>query len=246
MNKYLEPVSGDRVKRGNTRRDPDDSNKSREFYRHYWWMYDPVYFRGETLISFGTNAGWILRKIVKIPSTAVPKSKRNRLKLIEESSLVPNSTKQLARKFYEQYHCLANFMPLPRMSKADSKYNLNLVKGSKTFWDYPDLFLPELHNYFLHRSGKLTEAMEHPRNRDWLFGFGTWPEFVEANYLQTFYKTGSDYTSLEQLRPARDGSLDERIDYFFTTALNLIERRANLLANSQPISKPSILIVERH
>lgn len=115
----------------------------------------------DPLFSFNTVAGIALRALKEytrgmgnqykdLSEVDMPKTGENRLKLLKrfrdkvdyESKAISCSLKDLckkAEKFHDEYHTLANFMPLPKSD--DGKPFMNSDKGlRRKYYDCPDRF----------------------------------------------------------------------------------------------------------
>jgi|GEM_PF-2548979 len=251
---YLE-----RVKSDSYHRDPDHTKVAREFYAKFWGQslsgkiedYDGSVgnYRGDTIISFTTTAGCLIRLLPAYPDDIVmPKYKRQRLAIIKKSNYVPQSIKKQLEILYQSYHSRANFMPL-----AHEKWyhrptiNLNKAKGSAMgkYHDYPDLFFRDIKE-LQYSSTSTAESMplvfESEINQLYFERFENWKSFVEKNYLQDYF-SDRNYEKFIQLAPTSDNmpyrkrklSAQDReecilqIEQFLENANIIIDKRASRL-----------------
>lgn len=217
----LKNVLGDNISQ-----DPDNTQKSRQFYFDYWHNilsenkvdYNGSVYRGETIISFNTIAGVILR--LSDCKREMPSEQSERLMaILDPSSSVPESIQIKMCRFYSEYHTLANFMPLPNLI-WDSGYNLNQEKGraNKKYHDFPDIFFNDVKNY---KFSALTQNEKIPKyfnlddsenqdNNNYFKKFivenknkkidydKSWQKYIESNYLQDFF-TDNNYENFVKL-----------------------------------------------
>lgn len=211
--------------------DSDNTATAKNFYCNFWeGLHNAEYIsnldkgakifelRGETLISFGTIAGCMIRLLPSsdLQGKGMPTKKMERLELIVQSKNVEEKLKEKFNYFYKIYHSLANFMPLVKTKKS---VNLNNIKGDATgkYHDFPDLFLRDVQNYYLDfecKSEKFAYAVNASNSLGYktgreanieyfgYFGVGKegWNQFVEANYLQCFFED-EGYTKFKVLTP---------------------------------------------
>ena len=209
-NEFLKEIKGDKLSE-----DPDHTLSAREFYAKFWKTslsgcildYDGAVgnYRGETIISFNTMAGCLIRllPIYFDRGLDLPKVGNERLDIIRKiddgefpSFEDDNLIKRLKCNFdklYLRYHSLANFMPLVR-----GDVHINLVKGRVPYHDFPDVFFSDLKKCepkrvfynkvnakYFERFGNWKAFNEQNALQS---SFGGWKEFVELNYLQDFFK----------------------------------------------------------
>jgi hypothetical protein len=220
--KYLVNIKGD-----NFSRDPDHTKTARTFYAEYWKTtisdniddYNGMIgnYRGDTIISFNTVAGCMIRLLSIYNSDfKIPKTAKKRLDIIEEANDVSDTLKKYFNEFFNIYHSLANFMPL-----MQSTINLNKIKASH-YHDYPDLFFKDL-------SMRKPWFFEDKLNAEYINKFNGretfWETFVESNYLQSFFmKDNTDsYSNFIQLAP----SDDIKMPYKLAISKNFSEREKN-------------------
>lgn len=144
---YLEAVNADKLSS-----DSDHTKKAREFYVRFWGGVLEDYkgeiglFRGETIITFMTVSGCLIRTLSCFSGRNMPKTSRERLDFIANSEEVSDCMKESFTRFFKLYLTRANFMPLVHAGK---KHSLNLAKGSAVgkYHDFPDLFFRDVYNY---------------------------------------------------------------------------------------------------
>ena len=240
--------------------DPDDTMEARGFYSSYWRdiiSRDIGLFRGDTILSFNTIAGCIIRLLsIYNENFEMPQSSRERLDIITESKEVSDSIKENFKRFYDIYHTFSNFMPVIKTEKyykkGDSPY-LQYVKNND-YHEFPDLFFAAIRLYY-HDKDKSNDkflADINPKYFD-IFGAGDegWRNFVEKNYLQDFFIDADGYRDLIQLAPESNMPYNKRIveclsvkdknecmqqiSIFLTNAVMIIERRASRLAHFEAV-----------
>ncbi|MCL2019891.1 MAG: hypothetical protein FWG70_09060 [Oscillospiraceae bacterium] len=191
--------------------DPDHTGEARRFYAKYWadvlgsakedYNGEDGNYRGDTIISFRTMAGCLIR--LTDFKGDIPTSQKGRLDIIENQADVPDKLKVKFKEFYEKYHSLANFMPLPANPNS---INLNLMKN-RSYNDFPDSFFKDVREYFISNFEKGPDEFLVEDNKDYFVKFGTgeggWKNYVEKNYLQTFFEYGKDdgYEKFKELAP---------------------------------------------
>ncbi len=246
----------------------DNCKKAREFYGLFWPKVmnlnyycknderdKKVVYSGETIISFRTIAGAMIRLTSYYNGKNVPKSSKERLEKIvdADSKEVSCDLKKKFKEFYKLYHTDANFMPLP---KTCSSTSLNSLKGrGGKYHDFPDLFFSDIKKYFC-GDASYREALRNVTskesdrcacgkliNRVYLDSFGSgekgWKNFVELNYLEDFFED-DNYSEFVKLAPKikkfpykkRKLSEDdktkcvEEINEFLDNAIKIIEARS--------------------
>lgn len=217
--------------------DPDDTRIAREFYSKYWPIlssniddYDGSIgkYRGETIISFNTIAGCMIRllPISSVGFFSMPRKTVERLGVILASripgieSAREDEIKQNFIRLYEIYHSLANFMPLPMDKWIEQNQNpcnktnivnMNQAKGSQHrkcdcthYYDFPDLFFKDLRRLHFDEPEGNDRAKPHflesEINTEYIKKFKSWNEFIENNYLQDFF-ADREYDEFIQLAP---------------------------------------------
>lgn len=246
-NIYLKNISGDKFTN-----DPDDSMKAREHYLKYWgdhWKEkecDNMLFRGDTIISFNTVAGCMIRllPIYEEKDFSMPSGSKERLDIIMDSKEVEDDLKSNFQTFHQYYHTLANFMPLVKLktyvARKESPY-LQFVK-SDDYHDFPDLFFIAIKKYYT--GERDNTKFNHQDNKDFFDSFGKdkdgWKAFVEKNYLQDFFED-KQYNKVVELSPnnikmpyqklGKMNDVDkknciEAIGKFLIKAIKIIENRA--------------------
>lgn len=151
-----------------------------------------VSVRGDTIISFNTIAGAILR--LSNFNGAIPNDKdspyydsgRNRLLLIQQNAdSIPSEVLIKINEFHSIYHSFSNFMPLPR-----TPFNkINSIK-SVQFQDYPDVFLLSFKAHFFDQQSNIFDKINASDTlTNYFKSFNNhWDEFVEELCLQPFFK----------------------------------------------------------
>lgn len=213
--------------------DADNTKPARKFYYEFWKdLYSTESsnsvnskeqkfdLRGDTIISFATMAGCIIRLLAFDDiKKGMPKSNKDRLDIIMNSERISDQMKHNFKYFYKIYHSLANFMPLVQTKKNT---NLNSIKGDATgrYHDFPDLFFEDIRNYYIgskFKSDKFACAVsscecnaytnDRKKNLKYLDYFGNglegWKQFVEKNYLQCFFED-KEYSIFKKLVPNKD------------------------------------------
>ena len=248
MNKYLEEIITPLSKHA------DSTNEAREFYKKFWGEKVDNY-GGETIISFNTMAGCLIRCLPEyfaegftMPSN---QEQKRRLEIIEKSDHVSIDLKNNFRKFYHLYHSLANFMPLI----IDNENSLNSQKNN-FYHDFPDSFFADVRKIYI--TENFSSKWLSKRNEEYFESFGKgdegWKNFVEQNYLQDFFKdeTFSDFIQLnpnndimpfrkkakEWKKKVKENDEDikrckDDINKFLVNAISIIELRAKRLENTE-------------
>lgn len=236
--------------------DPDDSIESRNFYSSYWkdiLNRNIGLFRGDTIFSFNTVAGCMIRLLpIYNGKFKMPQSQEDRLDIITNSKDIGDPLKKKFKRFYAIYHTLANFMPLVRLKeyhKRNGSPYLQYVKNDD-YHEFPDLFLKDI---FLHyEKGKSNYKFLKDNNLKYFNYFGKgidgWRNFVKQNHLQDFFED-DEFKVFVQLAPsegvkmpyniliAKNLSDEEQnecirqIGIFLTNAIRIIENRALRLEN---------------
>lgn len=203
-------------------------------------------YRGDTIISFNTIAGGIIRLLkVYRDGLKIPGTSQGRLEVIKNSVEVPYSLKEDFSKFQEKYHSLANFMPLLKLD--DLNYNLNHVKN-RDYHDFPDGFLKDIRDFYLYDKGN--QAFHEENNKKYFDSFGKAEEgyknYVEKNYLHDYfldknYREAKILRSTSELNFPYSQTIAEKINYderervlfyigtFLKNALDIIEARGERL-----------------
>lgn len=229
--------------------DPDDTEIAKDFYKEFWgevMNLDVGVYRGDTIISFNTIAGGIIRLLKEYKDgLMIPRSSEERLEIIKESSELPYSLKEDFRDFQKTYHSLANFMPLLKVENSD--YNLNLIKN-KDYHDFPDSFFKDIKDFYLNNKGN--HAFHEENNKRYFLSFGKsengYKNYIEKNYLQDFFQD-KEYVEVKMLRPSEDiyfpysKNIAEKLTYeeregvliytgtFLKNALDIIQARGERL-----------------
>lgn len=256
-------------------KDPDNTKIAREFYAKYWdlkqsehWAWgkigngicdafseEYIEYRGETIISFNTVAGGLIRMlpIYKEEGFDMPKSSEERLNIIMESNVSPK-LKDKFKIFYDRYHTLANFMPLILVKDGKSPKESSYLQYVKNYdyHDFPDLFFKSVRNYYLECNSN--PKFENAVNRSYFDKFGKgdsgWNNFIEKNYLQDYLENGEfiELTPNSVKFPYNKKialSLDmnernnciEYIEMFLDKAIRIIENRAERLEKIRATNK---------
>ncbi len=211
--------------------DPDQTMISRMFYAKYWGkilsddvnMYDGAIgnYRGETIISFKTMAGALIRATKDYITGIIkemPSDQLERLDIIVKSDDIRQSIKDKFSLFYKRYHSLSNFMPLVceqwinnswskednRKAKCKDYKNLNQVKG-KYFRDCPDKFYEYVYDKVYQKNGHFNDYNDpvfiSEVNQNYFNKFVTWNDFIEKNYLQDLFVDEDGYYTFIKLSP---------------------------------------------
>lgn len=247
-NIFLKEIEGDGTN------DPDDSMLAREFYSEFWLgVLDKNIgrYRGETILSFNTIAGCLIRllPIYKEAGFIMPKSGKERLDLIKSSNEIGKELKEKFIKFYRIYHTLANFMIFIKPNNYYKNKNsyLQYVKN-REYHEFPDLLLKDIYLYY--KTGGLggNPKFRIDTNLSYFNSFGEglngWRKFIEENYLQDFFKDDKDYSILIQLAPADDVHLPYRQDNV-EEIFNDTEKKNRCIHEIDKFVNNAILIIEK-
>lgn len=201
---FLEEIKEDKFSE-----DPDNTKAAWDFYSEYWGelLDGNNNYRGDTIISFNTIAGALIRMTSKYKENKflIYENENDvdgdRLKYIInlKDSFVSDKLKKDFQEFHRLYHSLANFMPLVKTEEA---FNLNHIRYSE-YQDFPEGFLRDVQKYY--NGLESNEHFQTKINADYFKKFETWEKFVEMNYLQSFFKKGDlSYEDPIQLKPISD------------------------------------------
>ena len=147
---------------------------------------------GETILSFNTIAGSILRLSSfngNLPNDLDEPffdGGENRLALIlNTENNVPNSIKELITEYHDLYHSFANFMPFP----ATERNAINYVKASK-YHDFPENFLQDYREFFFENksNANFAKIIKTSNTNNFFNSFSSWSDFVEELCLQPFFE----------------------------------------------------------
>ena len=188
-NYFLEEIKGDALSN-----DPDNTKISREFYAEYWAkpfgadinLYNGKNnnYRGETIISFNTIAGALIRMTRRYENNgySIEENSNNkdseRLEYIisSDEDFIDEKLKKSFKEFNQLFHSLSNFMPLV---KTEIGSNLNNVKARGKYHDFPDIFLKDIQNYY--KGEDSNPKFNVKVNSEYFEKFGSWKNFVEWN-----------------------------------------------------------------
>lgn len=141
-------------------------------------------------------------------------------------------------------YCCANFLPVPQ--------GFNTGRSNHGRWDSWDLTLHQIYQWYLDNPNPknacapdnraLEELFRHASNREdtiqhcteWLTAFGSWENFVEQNYMQSFLlPDGSPkrFFKNHTLEYGLPKTLDE-YEEFFENAVSCITERGNIMNKS--------------
>lgn len=241
-NRFLKNIVGAMISK-----DPDDTEIARKFYEDFWPnIYTNEKFRGDTIFSFNTIAGCIIRCLPDNEKPSVmPSKQRDRLQIIIDSS-IDNNVKCNFKKFYQIYHTLSNFMPVVKERSNRGAY-IQTIKNL-TFKEFPDLLFNDIRNYYVNNRTD-SNLSNSQINIDYFHSFKRedkpcWKEYVEQNYLQDFYED-IDYQITTELYPkielpftankANKIPSSDKADYiepinqFILLAISIIKKRAKRL-----------------
>jgi hypothetical protein len=235
---FLQEIKPNMGKSKNVYRfEADMAPESQKFYAEFWntehikkgdftrnGIFDTNKYYGDTIISFSTIAGCVIRLMFNM--YPIPTKAEERLKCIiqyKKSDIISEETKALFKKFHESYHTLANFIPSPTKQIYDNEnkteINLNTFrnqfKGKFILHDFPDEFFILIKAYY---DDNLSYSEKHPdifkENQSYFEMFGSWKNYVEGNYLQDFFYDGeesnSNYEKFIKLSPFKSLELPYR------------------------------------
>lgn len=157
-----------------------------------------VSIRGDTIISFNTIAGVILRLSnfngFMPDDTEAPfyDGGESRLFLIKQNAeSIPDEILIKINEFHSIYHSFSNFMPLPKTPCNQ----INSIK-SVQFKDYPDEFLLSFKAHFFDQKNNMFDKIKPSDNiTNYLEPFHNhWNEFVEELCLQPFFQDDQYHT----------------------------------------------------
>ena len=181
---------------------------------------------GETILSFNTIAGAILR--LSNFNGLLPNDLdkpyfdggENRLALIlNKNNNTPDSIKELLKEYHFLYHSLANFMPFPK-----TKNNaINYLKASH-YHDFPEDFLSNYREYFFgNKVNIFSKKIDKTTNTNIFFNsFSEWAEFVEELCLQPFFED-KNYLISKKIMP-RLQKYDFEFPYKTNSYISLINQ----------------------
>jgi len=259
--KYLEELKGDELSL-----DGDHTRKAREFYAKFWANTlsgdvadysgfddksrsdDILTYRGDTIISFNTIAGAMIRLLPEyfekgLPPTGTLDCQERRLEIILNSNDVSDEIKEKFKTFYHTYHTLANCMPLV----IDKEANLNNRKNQN--WnDFPDMFFEAVKAFIYDYDWAHIKDLSKGNNPKYIRKFYNekdenlmqWKKFVESNYLQSFFYD-DDYSESIPLSPV---IYDSKQGDNSSTKVSMIlpfgidaQKRAQLILNNDELKE---------
>lgn len=136
-------------------------------------------------------------------------------------------------KFLSAYHTIGNFMPVP--------IGCNSPRGIGPLKDYFDLTLLHIYNYYINHDieeikpivkSDMTLAILY---KDWLDSFGSWPNFINDNYLKAFVDENNYPLELwnghfKQIKNVYPQSKAQCQEYFVNASKCIYERSLDMLA----------------
>lgn len=240
----------------------DKSADARSFYVNYWGdilsnsIHDYTfvcgkyknYYSPDTIYSFYTLAGVIIRALSNYVKNTMPKENSERLSFILNSNDVSHEQRKIIKDFYSVWTTNANFMPLAYGVNYGKKgASLDFEKGSN-FHDLPERFLNKVNDEYV--SGFYGEVFAHPFIKQYFQKFDTlkgnaWKDYVELNYLQDLFiddfytryvnmlPTNINFawneTVLDRMSDSEKKSSIEATFNYFEKATRIIEKRAKRL-----------------
>lgn len=174
-NIFLKEIKGDMFTN-----DPDDSMVARKFYLEFWGAFltkgsIELVYRGDTLLSFKTIAGCMIRLLGEYNGENMPESSKERLKMINDSmdKLIDKDLKEKFKEFYKKYHTLANFMPLVKLNTCCRSENSSYLQYVKrcSYKEFPDQFFGAIRKYYYKEESN--EKFDYQENKAYFEMFGS-------------------------------------------------------------------------